>query len=291
MRQAGRYLPEYRATRARARDFVELCLTPELAAEITLQPIRRFGMDAAILFADILLLPHALGRAVTFREGEGPRMTALDANDVAAVRAMVARRAEAASALAPVAETLRRVRAALPAETALIGFAGAPWTVATYVIEGAGGTDLARARRAAASGAPGFAALIELLVETTVDYLSDQIAAGADAVQLFDSWAGALSADEFRRWCLAPAAAIARVLRARHPGVPIIGFPRGAGASCEDFAREAGVDAVSLDQSVPLGWAARALQPHVALQGNLDPTLLAIGGAPLETAARRILAT
>jgi uroporphyrinogen decarboxylase len=161
--------------------------------------------------------------------------------------------------------------------------------VATYVLEGRGGTDLARARRAAAAAAPGFAALVELLTEATIEYLSMQIAAGAEAVQIFDSWAGALAAEEFRRWCLAPAAAIARALRARHPGVPVIGFPRGAGASHEDFAREAGVDAIALDQAVPLGWAARALQPHAALQGNLDPALLAVGGAPMEAAARRIL--
>ncbi len=290
MRQAGRYLPEYRATRAKARDFIELCFTPELATEITLQPVRRFGMDAAILFADILLLPHALGRTVVFREGEGPVFDRLDGDDTRAVAAMAAQRAEALAMLAPVAETVRRVRAALPASTALIGFAGAPWTVASYVVEGRGGGEFVRARRAAATTAPGFGALIDLLIETTVEYLSMQIAAGADAVMLFDSWAGLLPADEFRRWCLAPTVALVQALKRRHPEVPVIGFARGAGASTADFAREAGVDGVSLDQMVPLGWAARELAPHAVLQGNLDPLLLAIGGAPMMAAARRILA-
>jgi uroporphyrinogen decarboxylase len=287
MRQAGRYLPEYRALRAQARDFVALCLTPDLAAEITLQPIRRFAMDAAILFADILLIPHALGQRLEFREGEGPHLEAIA--DDADVARLAANRTALRERLAPVGETVRRVAAALPRETALIGFAGAPWTVATYMIEGGSSREFAKARRLAWERPELFARLIDLLVETTVDYLSMQIEAGAEAVQLFDSWAGGVSADEFVRWCIAPTRRIALALNARHPDVPVIGFPRGCGASYFDFACQAAVRGVGLDQFVPLGWAHNELQKRVTLQGNLDPLLVIHGGAPMISAARRIL--
>jgi uroporphyrinogen decarboxylase len=289
MRQAGRYLPEYRAMRTQARDFVALCLTPELAAEITLQPIRRFAMDAAILFADILLIPHALGQLLEFREGEGPHLEPI-ANETDLAR-LAANRAGVRERLAPVAETVRRVAAALPRETALIGFAGAPWTVATYMIEGGSSREFAVARRMAWVRPDLFGRLIDLLVETTIDYLSMQIEAGAEAVQLFDSWAGGVSADEFQRWCILPARRIALALRAKHPGVKIIGFPRGCGASYFDFVCQSAVDCVGLDQGVPLAWAHNELQKRMPLQGNLDPLLVILGGAPMLDATKRILDT
>lgn len=287
MRQAGRYLPEYRQLRAQARDFVSLCLTPDLAAEITLQPIRRFGMDAAILFADILLIPHALGQHLEFREGEGPHLEAIE--DSADVALLEANRSALRDALSPVAETVRRVAASLPGETALIGFAGAPWTVATYMIEGGSSREFAKARRLAWEQPELFARLIDLLVDTTIDYLSMQIEAGAEAVQLFDSWAGGVSADEFARWCILPARRIALAIKSRHPGVPVIGFPRGCGASYFDFACQAAVDCVGLDQGVPLAWAHNELQKRVVLQGNLDPLLVITGSAPMIEATKRIL--
>jgi uroporphyrinogen decarboxylase len=287
MRQAGRYLPEYRKLRAQARDFVSLCLTSDLATEITLQPIRRFGMDAAILFADILLIPHALGQHLEFREGEGPHLDAID--DEAGLARLEANRSALRQALAPVAETVRRVAAALPPQTALIGFAGAPWTVATYMIEGGSSREFAKARRFAWERPELFGRLIDLLVDTTSDYLSMQIEAGAEAVQLFDSWAGGVSADEFARWCILPARRIALAVKSRHPGVPVIGFPRGCGASYFDFACQAAVDCVGLDQGVPLAWAHNELQKRVTLQGNLDPLLVINGGTAMIDATKRIL--
>jgi len=278
MRQAGRYLPEYRALRARVPHFLTFCLTPELAMEATLQPIRRFGLDAAILFADILIVPHALGQQVGFREGDGPVLEPLGKLQPAEVK----RRVE------PVWETVRRVKAALPAEVALIGFAGAPWTVATYMIEGGSSRDFARVKYSAFSNPEAFALLIHVIADATVTYLSGQIDAGAEAVQLFDSWAGVLPEAEFRRWVIEPTQRITKALKARHSGIPIIGFPRGAGLLYEAYARESGVDAVSLDPTVPLGWARERLQGRMPVQGNLDPALLVVGGAPMERAVRTI---
>ena len=287
MRQAGRYLPEYRALRAKAPSFLDFCFTPELAVEATLQPLRRFGFDGAILFSDILVVPHALGQQVRFAEGHGPLLepvrTAEDVDRLSS-EGLVER-------LAPVLETLRRLSRALPAETALIGFAGAPWTVASYMIEGAGGSDFVNARRMAYETPELFARLIDLLVESTTDYLSAQVAAGAEALQIFDSWSGALAEPERRRWSLEPLARITRRLKARNPGLPVILFPRGAGLLYRDFARTSGASALSLDSGLPLDWAASELQPHLALQGNLDPVLLLTGGEALERETDRILAT
>jgi uroporphyrinogen decarboxylase len=285
MRQAGRYLPEYRALRAKARDFVELCLTPDLAAEITLQPLRRYGMDAAILFADILLVPHALGQPLEFREGEGPVLEPVrSAGDLVRLDA-----SQLHQRLAPVYETVRRVAAALPPQQALIGFAGAPWTVATYMVEGHGGTDFATVKRWAWSDPEGFQQLIDRLVMATAEYLMAQVDAGAEAVQLFDTWAGALPADQFRRLCVQPVAEIIRLLRLRHPQVPVIAFPRGAGGLAVELIERSGVDAIGVDWTIDPRWAARRLQSRAAVQGNLDPRLLVVGGAPMLRAADAIL--
>jgi uroporphyrinogen decarboxylase len=283
MRQAGRYLPEYRAVRARAGSFLDLCYTPELAAEVTLQPIRRYGFDAAILFADILLVPHALGAELAFVEGEGPRLsTVANAADLARLRP-----AEAVhETLAPVYETVRAVRAALPSEVPLIGFAGAPWTVATYMIAGRGTPDQAPARLLAYRDPATFDALIERITAATTLYLLAQVEAGAEIVKLFDSWAGALPGPLFARYAIAPARRIADALRAAYPRLLVIGFPRGAGAGYAAFAEAAGVQAVALDTSVDPAWAAAALQPRLCVQGNLDPLLLVAGGAALTEAAR-----
>jgi uroporphyrinogen decarboxylase len=278
MRQAGRYLPEYRALRARAGSFVEFCRSPALAAEATLQPIRRFGMDAAILFADILLVAQALGQGLDYTE-EGPALPPLDP-----VAGLAGLRLIGISALAPIYETVRLVCAALPAETGVIGFAGAPWTVATYMVEGGGSRDFRAVKAWAYRDPAGFAALIELLVEATVAYLSGQIAAGVDAVQLFDSWAGVLPETEFERWVIHPTRTIVDRLKERFPTVSIIGFPRGAGALYERYAVETGVDAIGLDTTVPLDLARERLQPRLAVQGNLDPVALLVGGAVLERA-------
>lgn len=283
MRQAGRYLPEYRELRARARGFVDFCLTPELAAEATLQPIRRFGMDGAILFADILLLPHALGRAVRFVEGKGPVFDPLQHPSDLKVAA------NWQATTAPVAETVRQVRAALPPETTLIGFAGAPWTVLTYLIEGGGSRDHMRSRQWAYGDPAGFQQMVDVLVETTVDYIAAQIEAGAEAYQLFDSWAGALTADGMERWSLAPCAAIAAALAERYPDVPCIMFPRAAGPLLARFASHGAFAAVGIDSAVPPAWAATALQPQAVVQGNLDPALLIAGGEAMRAAVRDIL--
>ena len=286
MRQAGRYLPEYRALRSKAQDFLYFCLTPELAAEATLQPIRRFGFDAAIVFSDILVVPHALGQRVGFREGEGPVLEALQGEEA------VSRLESGAVAerTAPVGETLRRVRAALPRDVALIGFAGAPWTVATYMVEGGSSRDFSRTKRWAFSDPKGFAALIDCLVSATITYLLGQVEAGAEVVQLFDSWAGVLPEAEFRRWVIEPTARIARALRSAHPNLPIIGFPRGAGALYAAYAELAGVDAVSVDATVSLAWAREHLQTRHAVQGNLDPVMLLVGGSAMISAAQAIVA-
>ena len=286
MRQAGRYLPEYRKIRATAESFLELCYDPERATEITLQPIRRFGMDAAILFSDILVVPDAMGQKVAFREDEGPVLepvttgAAIERLDPDGV----------AGRLAPVYETVSRVRAALPAAVALIGFAGAPWTVASYMVEGGSSRDFAAVKGLAYRDPDVFECLIDCLVVATVAHLKAQIAAGAEAVQLFDTWAGVLPADRFERWCIAPARRIVEAIRADRPDVPIIGFPRGAGAAYPRYAAITEVDAVGLDTSVAPDWAATAVQGTVAVQGNLDPILLIEGGTAMEEAARQIVA-
>jgi uroporphyrinogen decarboxylase len=285
MRQAGRYLPEYRALRAKARDFVDFCLTPPLASEATLQPIRRFGMDAAIIFADILLVPRALGQKLTFGD-DGPLLEPLtEESGIAPLR-----RGDLSS-LEPVYETVRLSRAGLPPEVALIGFAGSPWTVATYMVEGGASRDFRRVKAWAYRDPAGFAALIDLIGDVSIDYLSGQIAAGADVVQLFDSWAGVLSESEFERWVIAPTRRIATALKQRFPAVPIIGFPRGAGLLYPRYGEATGVAAVGLDTQVPLGFARDRLQNRVVVQGNLDPIALLVGGEPLEGEVRRIRQT
>jgi uroporphyrinogen decarboxylase len=284
MRQAGRYLPEYREVRARARNFVDLCLTPALAAELTLQPVRRYGMDGAILFSDILLLPYALGQRLSFLEGEGPVLEPITDNTRVA-RLEVAR---AVPRLEPVLDSVQRVRAALGEETALIGFAGAPWTVATYMVEGGTSRDFRRVKSWAYRDPEGFAALIEILSETTIELLMAQISAGAEVVQLFDSWAGVLTEPLFSRWVITATKRIVAALKSQHPNCPIIGFPRGAGLLYERYAAETGVDAVGLDTTVPAGFAHGSLRPLATLQGNLDPVLLMIGGAPLESTVREM---
>jgi uroporphyrinogen decarboxylase len=283
MRQAGRYLPEYRELRRQAPNFLDLCLSPELATEATLQPIRRFGMDAAILFADILVLPHALGGKVAFREGEGPVLRPVRSVDD--LKPLNAFRVE--ERVAPIYETVRRVRQALPEPVALIGFAGAPWTVATYMVEGGSSRDFARVKAWAYADPDGFGRLVELLTSTTIDYLAGQIAAGADTVQLFDSWAGVLPEPAFRRWVIAPTRRIVAELKNRHPTVPVIGFPRGAGLLYADYVAETRVDAVGLDTTVPME-AARELQSQAAVQGNLDPLLLVAGGEAMAQAVAGI---
>jgi uroporphyrinogen decarboxylase len=285
MRQAGRYLPEYRKVREKAGSFLDLCYTPELAAEVTLQPVRRFGFDAAILFADILLVPHALGLELSFVEGEGPRL----AWPGGRIDTAILRRAEEVDAtLSPVYATVRELRRTMPAETALIGFAGAPWTVATYMVAGRGTPDQAPARRLAFADPACLEALIARVTEATVRYLDGQVAAGAEVVMLFDSWAGALTPPAFERLAVQPVRRIVDELRARHPDVPVIGFPRGAGALYAGYGAATGVDAVGLDAQVPLGWA-RAVLPRTALQGNLDPVLMVVGGAAMAEEARRIV--
>src|SRR5437868_482677 len=251
MRQAGRYLPEYRKLRAEKGGFLELVMDSEAAAEITLQPVRRFGFDGAILFSDILIVPHALGQELRFEEGEGPRLSPPLADAALAGLERVPAR------LAPIYETVEKVKARLPAETTLLGFAGSPWTVATYMVAGRGSRDQAEARLLAYADPEAFAAIIEAIIETTIDYLSGQIAAGADAAQLFDSWAGSLAPDQFERWVIAPTARIVAALKARHPNVPIIGFPKGAGARLGAYARETDVDALGLDETIDLLWASR----------------------------------
>ena len=284
MRQAGRYLPEYRDIRTRSSEFLDFCYSPDLAVEATLQPIRRFDFDASILFSDILVVPDALGQDVAFREGEGPVLAPLEtAADISRLDLI-----GLTDRLAPVYEIVERVRAGLPGSVALIGFAGAPWTLATYMIEGRGGSDFGTVRRWAYSG-DSFAALIDLLVDAVVDHLTAQIRHGAEAVQLFDSWAGVLSESQFRHWVITPTREIVRRLGDAFPGVPVIGFPRGAGALFAAYVRETGVAAVSLDSGVPLSWAADTLQPLCTVQGNLDNLALIAGGEVMELETRRIL--
>lgn len=287
MRQAGRYLPEYREIRARAGSFLDLCYNPALATEVTLQPIRRFGFDAAILFSDILVVADGLGQKVGFEEGRGPVLEALQGGGDLARLGLDGFHQK----LGPVYETVGRIKAALPQETALIGFAGAPWTVASYMIEGGSSRDYAKAKQWIYQRPKEFAALMELLIEATGQYLIRQVEAGAEVLQLFDSWAGALAYPEMVRWCLEPAKAIVARVRMAHPEVPFILFPRGIGAGYLDFARAPAGDGLSLDSSVKLEWAWTQLQGKVALQGNLDPQLLVAGGSMMRVAAERILRT
>lgn len=285
MRQAGRYLPEYREIRGNVSGFLELCYTPELAVEVTLQPIRRYGFDAAILFSDILVVPDALGQAVRFAEGEGPKLDPV--LNVAGIEALSDGGLH--EHLAPVYETVRRLAAELPPEVTLIGFAGAPWTVATYMVEGGTSRDFANARRWGLHDPKGFGQLIDLVTKATASYLCRQAENGAEVLQIFDSWAGVLSEGEFDSWVVNPTARIVAAIREQYPDIPIIGFPRGAGILYERYVAETGVDAVSLDSTMPLDWAARHLQDKVVLQGNLDPLLLLGGGDSMESETRRIL--
>lgn len=285
MRQAGRYLPEYRAVRAEANGFLDLCYSPDKACEVTLQPIRRYGFDAAILFSDILVIPHALQQKVWFVEGEGPKLEPLAGDADLSILQPDAVLAH----LRPVLETVSKLSSALPLETTLIGFAGAPWTVATYMIEGGSSRDFAKTKLWAYSNPESFQRLMDILVEATAAYLVAQVDAGAQALQIFDSWAGALNETAFHRWSIAPAKALVAKIRERHPDVPIIGFPRGAGPLYVDYARETGVTAISLDQGIPADWAAREIPDGVTLQGNLDPMLLLAGGAALDRAIDHIL--
>lgn len=285
MRQAGRYLPEYRAVRATTKSFLEFCYTPDKAVEVTLQPIRRFGFDAAIIFSDILVVPDALGQKVWFEEGEGPKLEAL--TDPAQFGKLS--RARLGDFLAPVYEAIKQTRAALPKETALLGFAGAPFTLACYMIEGSGSKDFAKVKKWAYAHPESFGLLIDLLVDSVVDHLSNQVEAGADGVQLFDSWAGVLPEEQLFRWSLDPLVRIAKGLRERHPSIPIIAFPRAVGPAALMYRRPDCFSALSIDTGIGAHWAAKELQPHICLQGNLDPIMLVAGGAALEREATRIL--
>jgi uroporphyrinogen decarboxylase len=284
MRQAGRHLPEYRETRARAGSFLDLCYNPELAAEVTLQPIRRFGYDAAILFSDILVVPQALGQPLWFVEGEGPRLEPVPD------RAALDRLGEDLSRLDPIYETIRRVARELPARTTFLGFCGAPWTVATYMVAGRGTRDQGPARQAALEDPAFFETLIGRIVEASVAYLVQQFRAGVDAVQIFDSWAGALAGDEFRRWCVEPVAAIVAGVRAQVPGARIIAFPRGVASAELAIAAELPVQAFGIGQGADLEAARRALGGRAALQGNLDPDVLVEGGDALDRGIDAVLA-
>jgi uroporphyrinogen decarboxylase len=285
MRQAGRYLPEYRKLREAAGSFLTLCYTPKIASEVTLQPLRRFPLDAAILFSDILVVPQALGQPLDFREGEGPVLKAIQS--VAEIEALSGD--DLRTTLAPVYDTISRVKSELPDEAALIGFAGAPWTIATYMVEGGSSRDFARVTGWATRAPEEFAQLIEILVAAISDHLVAQVEAGVEVVQIFDSWCSAAPEPLFESLCLEPMREIANRLKQAHPEVPIIAFPRGAGERFQDYTAIPEIDALSIDASVSLEWARDTLQPHVAVQGNLDPLLLRDGGEAMRTGATRIL--
>lgn len=287
MRQAGRYLPEYRALRGRTNGFLDLCYTPELAIEATLQPVRRFGLDAAILFSDILVIPDAMGQAVTFVEGEGPRLAPLRTVDDVARLDMWSMRER----LKPVYQTIEGLKGMLPEHCALIGFAGAPWTLAAYMVEGASSRDFRQAKGWAVRAPEDFDRLLAVLESAVSQHLLTQIEAGVEVVQLFDSWAGAVPDGLFERLCVKPVNRIVARLKAERPDVPVIVFPRGAGANYQRLAAVAAVDAVSIDYTVACAWARETLQPMVTVQGNLDPVVLAEGGEALTDAALHILAT
>jgi uroporphyrinogen decarboxylase len=286
MRQAGRYLPEYRALRAKAGGFLDLCFTPEYAAEVTLQPIRRFGFDAAIIFSDILVIPYALGREVRFEAGEGPRLEPLDTPEKVESLATLADFRK----LEPVYEALRRVRGELDVKTALIGFCGAPWTVATYMVAGRGTPDQAPARMMAYRHPEAFAKIINVLVESSIEYLRGQLNAGADVLQIFDTWAGVLPPREFQRWSIEPMQRIVEGVRRTKPDAKIIGFPRGAGAQLPAYVEATGVDAVGIDWTAAPSLIRERVQNRVAVQGNLDPLALIAGGTALDRAVDEVLA-
>ncbi|MCB5425377.1 uroporphyrinogen decarboxylase [Altererythrobacter sp. CC-YST694] len=283
MRQAGRYLPEYRALRAEKGGFLELVYDSEAAAEITIQPLRRFGFDGAILFSDILIVPYALGQDLKFLAGEGPHLspklidTALEGLEAVPER------------LSPIYETVRRVKANLSPEVTMLGFAGSPWTVATYMVAGEGSRDQHVTREYAYRDPQAFQAIVDAIVAVTVEYLSGQVEAGAEALQLFDSWAGSLSPAQYERWVIAPNVAIAVEMKRRHPLIPLIGFPKGSGEKLSAYARETGVDAIGVDETVDPLWAAKALPEGMPVQGNLDPLLLLSGGEELDQQARHVL--
>jgi uroporphyrinogen decarboxylase len=284
MRQAGRYLPEYRALRHEKGSFLDLVYDSDAAAEITLQPLRRFPeIDAAILFSDILIVPFAIGQNLSFVTGEGPRLTPPLAGT--AIDQLIAYPPR----LQPIYETVRKVRRQLGPDTTLIGFAGSPWTVATYMVAGQGSREQAEARRLAYADPGAFGAIISRIEEITFDYLSGQVEAGAEALQLFDSWSGSLSPAQFEQWVIGPTARLVAALRKRHPNVPVIGFPKGAGGKLGAYARETGVAALGLDETVDPVWAAKQLPPKLPLQGNLDPLALIAGGEALKNSVKRIL--
>ncbi len=283
MRQAGRYLPEYRALRAEKGGFLELVHDSAAAAEVTLQPIRRFGFDGAILFSDILVVPHALGQDLWFEAGEGPRLAPK------LVDATLNALTKAPERLCPVIETVRQVKALLPAATTFLGFAGSPWTVATYMVAGQGSREQAETRRFAYRDPAAFQRIIDAIADLTIDYLSDQIAAGVDTVQLFDSWSGSLSPAQFDQWVIAPTAKIISAVKARHPHAMVIGFPKGAGGKLPAYARQVGADAIGLDETVDPNWAHQNLPKDLPVQGNLDPLALIAGGAVLDDAVTRII--
>lgn len=284
MRQAGRYLPEYRQLRQEKGSFLDLVYDSDAAAEITLQPLKRFRqLDAAILFSDILIVPFALGQNLTFITGEGPRLTPTLINaDLDQLTAYPAR-------LDPIYETVRKVKAAIEPAKTLIGFSGGPWTVATYMVAGQGSRDQSEARRLAYADSGKFGAILSAIEEITLDYLSGQVEAGAEAVQVFDSWAGSLSPAQFEQWVIAPTTRLVTALKKRHPGVPVIGFPKGGGGKLKAYAQETGVAAIGLDETVDPLWAAKELPPKLPLQGNLDPLALIAGGEPLKSGVKRIL--
>ncbi len=284
MRQAGRYLPEYRALRAQKGGFLELVYDSAAAAEVTIQPLRRFGFDGAILFSDILIVPYAMGQDLWFEAGEGPRLAPILAEtDLSALKPDFSR-------FEAIYDTVRRVKAALDPHVAFLGFAGSPWTIATYMVAGQGSKDQGAARRLAYADPARFGAIIDAIVEATVAYLDGQIRAGVEAVQLFDSWAGSLAPLQFERWVIEPNARIVQGLKALHPGVPVIGFPKGAGAKLADYARGTGIDAVGVDETVDPHWADRALPQGLPVQGNLDPLALIAGGRAVELAVDNIRA-
>ena len=285
MRQAGRYLPEYKATRAQAGGFLDLCYNPDLATEVTLQPIRRFGFDAAILFADILLIPQALGQKLWFETGEGPRLEPI--TSVSSLKPAD----EVDEILSPIYQTVRQVTAELPAETTMIGFAGAPWTVATYMIAGRGTPDQGPAHALMASDPVAFDAILDRIADATIHYLCKQIEAGAEVVKIFDSWAGSLKGDAFERACLKPCLKIVEGVRRSYPDVPIIGFPRGAGEKALTFARSTGVQGVAIEEDMDINWARDVLQKEVTVQGNLHPRHMIEGGVGLKRAAETLLET
>ncbi|MCA1654311.1 MAG: uroporphyrinogen decarboxylase [Sphingomicrobium sp.] len=284
MRQAGRYLPEYRTLRASKGGFLDLVYDPATAAEITLQPLRRFGFDGAILFSDILIVPHAIGQHLEFVAGEGPRLSPRLADAPLETLKPVLERLE------PIYATVRAVKAALSPETTFLGFAGSPWTVATYMVAGEGSREQAEARRLAYADPARFQAIIDRIEEVTLTYLSGQIEAGIDAIQLFDSWSGSLAPAGFEHWVIAPTARLVTALKQRHRNIPIIGFPKGAGGKLAAYARGTAVDAVGLDETVDPVWADAELPEGLPVQGNLDPLALIAGGDALKTAVERIRA-